>query len=65
MKKCINMMKKCFLFQKMDECRNAMLHQILSDRHPDTFSKSKKKGCLVHFKTLNLGAFQNQNIKFE
>jgi len=42
--KCMNMMKKCFLVQKMDECGNAMIHQILSDRHPGTFSKSKKKG---------------------
>jgi len=41
----MNMMKKCFLILKMDECRNAMLHQILSDRHPGTFSESKKKGA--------------------
>jgi len=33
---------KVFLVQKMDECRNAMLHQILSDRPPGTFSKNKK-----------------------
>jgi len=40
----MNIMKKDFLVQKMDElCRNAMLHQILSDRHLGTFSKSKKK----------------------
>jgi len=30
---------------KYDECRNAMLHQILRDRHPSTFSKRKKKGA--------------------
>jgi len=32
----------------MDECRNAMLHQILNDRHPGTFSKSKKKGLMTN-----------------
>jgi len=33
----------------MDECRNVMLHQILSDRHPGTFSKSKRKGLLTTY----------------
>jgi len=39
--------EKVFFFQKMDESRNAMLHQILSDRHPGTISKSKKKGLVL------------------
>jgi len=44
----MNMIEKCFLVQNMDEYRNTMLHQILSDCHLGTLSKSKKKG-LVHF----------------
>ena len=32
--KCMNIIEKCFFFQKVDECRNAMLHQTFSDRHP-------------------------------
>ncbi len=39
----MNMIVKYFLVQKMDECRNTTLHQILSDCHLGTFSKSKKK----------------------
>jgi len=36
----MNMIEKCFFVQKMDECRNIMLHEILSDCHPRlTFSK--------------------------
>jgi len=30
----------------MDEYRNTMLHQILSDRHPGPFSESKNKGLV-------------------
>jgi len=42
----MNTIEKCFLAQKMDGCRNTLLHQILSDRHLGTFSKTKKKGLL-------------------
>jgi len=40
----MNMIEKCFLIQKMDGCRNAMLHQISGDHHLGTFLKTKKKG---------------------
>jgi len=40
------MIEKYFLVQNMDECINTMLHQLLSNRHVGTFSKSKKKGLL-------------------
>jgi len=39
----MNMIEKCFLVKKMDECRNTMLHQILSYCHVGTLSKSLKK----------------------
>ncbi len=41
MEKCMNVTEWYFLVQKMDESRNTILHQILSDRHP--FSKCWKK----------------------
>jgi len=44
MKKCMNMIEKCFMVHKMDGWRNIKLHQISSDRHFGTFSKTKKKG---------------------
>jgi len=44
--KCMNLIENCFLVQKMDVWRNKMLHQILSDCHPGTFSKTKQKGWL-------------------
>jgi len=37
------MIEKCFLVQNMDECRNAMLHQILNDHYLGTFSKTEKR----------------------
>jgi len=43
----MNMIEKCFLVQKMDRCRNTMLHQVISDCHPSTFSKNQQKG-LAH-----------------
>jgi len=39
----MNIIEECFLIQKMDEYRNTMLHQVLSDHHLDTLSKSKKR----------------------
>jgi len=48
----------------MDECRNAMLHQILSDCHPDTFSKSKKKGWSKQ-RTLVAATYYALSVQFE
>jgi len=31
----------------MDECKNKMLHQTITNRHAGTFSKSKKKGLVT------------------
>jgi len=42
MNKCMNLIEKCFLVYKMDGWINKMLHKILSDHHPRTFSKTKK-----------------------
>jgi len=43
MEKCMNVIGKYFWIQSEDECRNAMIHQILSNHHHGTFSKSKTK----------------------
>jgi len=43
LKKYMHMTEKCFLVQKIDKCRNGILHQILSDHHPGSFSGRKKK----------------------
>jgi len=39
----MNLIEKCFMVQKMDVRGKKMLHQILRDPHPSTFSKTKKK----------------------
>jgi len=41
----MNLIEKCLLVQKMMYEDKKLLHQILSDRHPGTFSKTKKKGA--------------------
>jgi len=57
MKKYMNMIEKCFLVQKMDECRNIMLHQILSDRHVGSLSNSKKEKAEISVKNFQFGYF--------
>jgi len=46
MKKNTNLIEKWFLVQEMNVYKNKMLHQILNDRHPSTFAKTKSKGLL-------------------
>jgi len=44
----MNFIGKCFFAQKMGVCRNKMLHQILSDHHFGTLSKTKKRDDVHH-----------------
>jgi len=52
--KCMNFIENCFLVQNMNECRNTMLHQILSDRRPSTLLESKKMDWTLIDSVLNL-----------
>jgi len=46
----------------MDGGKNKMLHQILSDHHPGTFSKTEKKGWLPLNNSLKMEKDYKENV---